>query len=148
MGTEHPKRWPHGSHCVTALGTSAVPCSDRDVGGNDGAIGAVLHHAQAVGALWELGEVVIGVDEVDGHSGCGAAVCGVPCVISNELWGEVTVSRIDPQIERAVISGPALLNQIVVAKSCSALVLASEGLCPQTCGEEGPTCTTMTWVIS
>ena len=58
-------------------------CPDRNVGGNDGAIGAVLHHPQVVGALWELGDVVIGVDEVNGHGGCGATVCGVPRVISN-----------------------------------------------------------------
>lgn len=64
-----------------------TPCSvpDRDVWGYDGAIRTVLLHTQVVGALGELRDVVIGVDEVNGHSGRGAAVCRVPRVISNDL---------------------------------------------------------------
>lgn len=110
-------------------------CPDRNVGGNDGAIGAVLHHPQVVGALWELGDVVIGVDEVNGHGGCGATVCGVPRVISNELWGEVTVSHMGPQVERTVTSGPAPLNQT----SCSLLLsLQGKGCVPRHVGRRDP----------
>lgn len=72
--------------CLGLLGVP-TPCSvpDRDVWGDDGAVGAVLLHTQAVGALGELRDVVVGVDEVNGHGGRGAAVCRVPCVIGNDL---------------------------------------------------------------
>lgn len=70
---------------------------DRDVWGDDGAIRAVLHHAQVVDALGELRDVIVAVNEVDGHGGCGAAVRGVPCVISNNLQDrEGTVSPMGP----------------------------------------------------
>jgi len=74
------------------------PVPDRDVCGDDGAIRAVLHHAEVVGALGELGDVVIAVNEINGHGGRGAAVCGVPRVISNDLQdGEGMVFHMGPQ---------------------------------------------------